>query len=253
MGKELGFGVGVQQISANTWLALGWRHALFVLWATSATDPAVPCFAQHAQVMSQLKYDKNEELSYEQISEGLQYLGGCGWGLNADSSCFRLQRIPGPWARHIPHIKKLSAHTKSRMQLTMLCLHASVVCPAGYRLEPSEVAVLMREVALGSDHSVPQSAFLASQVDWWVGVGQARAWMDAAFQAAGVEVRALPQHFVHSHEFQPLPHHSMSMWLLHTVCEVCSLTHTHRHAATPQARVPGQPPRRVAGVPAQGV
>ena len=32
--------------------------------------------SQLQEVLSRLHYDKNQELSYEQISEGLQYLGG---------------------------------------------------------------------------------------------------------------------------------------------------------------------------------
>jgi len=66
--------------------------------------------AEFEAVLQKLQYDKNTELTFEQISEGLQWLG--------------------------------------------------------YKLEASEVEVLLREVALGDSNALSQSAFLASQVDW---------------------------------------------------------------------------------------
>lgn len=40
--------------------------------------------------------------------------------------------------------------------------------PLGYKLLPQDVEQLLSQVALGGDN-ISQSAFLASQVDWWVG------------------------------------------------------------------------------------
>ncbi|GIL43935.1 hypothetical protein Vafri_1520 [Volvox africanus] len=94
-------------------------------------DPAK--VAELQEVMQRLQYDKAEELTYEQLSEGLQWLG--------------------------------------------------------YRLEPSEVQDLLRQVTVGGNEGLTASQFIASQVDWRTFQANHRAeWLDClrkAFEGLG--------------------------------------------------------------------
>ncbi|GIL95565.1 hypothetical protein Vretimale_1571, partial [Volvox reticuliferus] len=89
-------------------------------------DPAK--VAELQEVMQRLQYDKAEELTYEQLSEGLQWLG--------------------------------------------------------YRLEPSEVQDLLRQVTVGGNEGLTASQFIASQVDWRTFQANHRAeWLDCLRKA----------------------------------------------------------------------
>lgn len=59
-------------------------------------------------------------------------------------------------------------HLKHNYDNTCIYNILIACAPTGYRLEPSEVEVLLREVGMGPDNQISQSTFLASQVDWWV-------------------------------------------------------------------------------------
>ena len=150
-----------------------------------------PQLGELQEALRRLHYDTQQQLTFEQVSEGLQWLGGWGGWASPHHACVRAGRgegqtdacwshcfpsMPASPALHAPRLHPNTSFTPTPHPRTCSSTNTRKHAPplgthAGYRLEAGEVEDLLRQVSGASAGTLTASQFIASQVGWGLGAG----------------------------------------------------------------------------------